>query len=94
MARRKPSDAERWQAVGMVRGNEEQKTQWPTEEEQTTQWPTEEEQTTQWPTEEQTTHWPNEKGQKDNDLQNINISKDRVTPTPLKPGMNPGAPER
>ena len=40
--------------------------------------------------EEQTTQWPKEKN---NDLQNIHIKLDRVTRTPLKTGVNAGAPE-
>jgi hypothetical protein len=34
----------------------------------------------------QTTQWPTEKVQKDNDLQTIHKTKDRVTRTPLKTG--------
>jgi hypothetical protein len=39
--------------------------------------------------------WPKEKVQKDKqDLQNTHKTKERVTRTPLKTGMNSGAPER
>ena len=39
---------------------------------------------------------PNEKGQKDKhrSTKHIYKTKDRVTGTPLKTGVNPGAPER
>jgi hypothetical protein len=40
--------------------------------------------------EEQTTQWPKEKVQKD---KHTHKTKDRVTRTPLKPGVNSGAPE-
>jgi hypothetical protein len=44
----------------------------------------------------ETTQWPKEEVQKDkSDLQNsAQSTKDRVTPTPLKPGVTSGAPER
>ena len=45
--------------------------------------------------EEQTTQWPKEKVQKDKQrtTKHIYKAKDRVTQTPLKPGVNLGAPE-
>jgi hypothetical protein len=45
--------------------------------------------------EEQTTQWPKEKVQKDKQRSTKNTykTKDRVTRTPLKPGVNSGAPE-
>ena len=45
--------------------------------------------------EEQTTQWPKEKGQKDKQrsTKHTHKTKDRVTQTPLKPGVNSGAPE-
>jgi hypothetical protein len=44
---------------------------------------------------EQTTQWPKEKAQKDKQrsTKRTHKTKDRVTRTPLKPGMNSGAPE-
>ena len=44
----------------------------------------------------ETTQWPKEEIQKDkSDLQNsAQSTKDRVTPTPLKPGVTSGASER
>ena len=44
--------------------------------------------------EEQTTQWPKEKAQKDKQrsTKRTHKTKDRVTRTPLKPGMNSGAP--
>jgi hypothetical protein len=46
--------------------------------------------------EEQTTQWPKEKVQKDKQRSTKHIykTKDRVTRTPLKLGVNSGAPER
>jgi hypothetical protein len=43
----------------------------------------------------QTTQWPKEKVQKDKQrsIKHTYKTKDRVTRTPLKPGMNSGAPE-
>ena len=45
--------------------------------------------------EEQTTQWPKEKAQKDKQrsTKRTHKTKDRVTRTPLKPGMNSGSPE-
>ena len=45
--------------------------------------------------EEQTTQWPKEKVQKDKQrpTRHTHNTKDRVTRTPLKPGVNSGAPE-
>jgi hypothetical protein len=45
--------------------------------------------------EEQTTQWPKEKVQKDKQrsTNHTHKPKDRVTQTPLKTGMNSGAPE-
>ena len=45
--------------------------------------------------EEQTAKWPKEKVQKDKQLSTKHTykTKDRVTRTPLKPGVNSGAPE-
>ena len=45
--------------------------------------------------EEHTTHWPNEKGQKgeQRSTRHTHKTKDRGTRTPLKTGVNPGAPE-
>ena len=45
--------------------------------------------------EEQTTQWPKEKAQKDKQrsTKHAHKTKDRVTRTPLKPGVNSGAPE-
>jgi hypothetical protein len=45
--------------------------------------------------EEQTTQWPKEKVQKDKQRSTKHTykTKDRVTRTPLKTGLNPGAPE-
>jgi len=45
--------------------------------------------------EEQTTQWPKEKGQKDKQrsTKHTHKTKDRVTRTPLKHGVNSGAPE-
>jgi hypothetical protein len=45
--------------------------------------------------EEQTTQWPKEKLQKDKQRSTKHIykTKDRVTRTPLKTGVNSGAPE-
>jgi len=45
--------------------------------------------------EEQTTQWPKEKAQKDKQRSTKHTykTKDRVTRTPLKPGVNSGAPE-
>jgi hypothetical protein len=45
--------------------------------------------------EEQTTQWPKEKVQKDKQRSTKHTykTKDRVTRTPLKPGVNSGAPE-
>ena len=45
--------------------------------------------------EEQTTQWPKEKGQKDKQRSTKHTykTKDRVTRTPQKPGVNAGAPE-
>ena len=45
--------------------------------------------------EEQTTQWPNEKWQKDKQRSTKHTykTKDRVTRTPQKPGMNSGFPE-
>ena len=45
--------------------------------------------------EEQTTQWPKEKLQKENQRSTKHTykTKDRVTRTPLKPGMNSGVPE-
>ena len=45
--------------------------------------------------EEQTTQWPKEKVQKDKQRSTKHTykTKDRVTRTPLKTGVNPGAPE-
>ena len=45
--------------------------------------------------EEQTTQWPKEKVQKDKQrsTKHTHKTKDRVTRTPLKPGVNSGAPE-
>jgi hypothetical protein len=46
--------------------------------------------------EEHTTQWPKEKVQKDKQwsIKHTHKTKDRVTRTPLKPGVNWGAPER
>ena len=46
--------------------------------------------------EQQTTQWPKEKGQKDKQRskKHTHKTKDQVTRTSLKPGENPGAPER
>ena len=46
-------------------------------------------------TKEQTTQWPKEKVQKDKQrsTKHIHKTKDRVTQTPLKPGVKSGAPE-
>jgi hypothetical protein len=45
---------------------------------------------------EQTTQWPKEKVQKDKQrsTKHTHKTKDRVTQTPLKPGVNLGAPKR
>ena len=45
--------------------------------------------------EEQTTQWPKEKAQKDKQQSTKHTykTKDRATRTPLKPGVNSGAPE-
>jgi hypothetical protein len=45
--------------------------------------------------EEHTTQWPKEKEQKDKQRSTKHTykTKDRVTRTPLKPGVNSGAPE-
>ena len=45
--------------------------------------------------EKQTTQWPNEKAQKDKQrsTKHTHKTKDRVTRTPLKPGVNSSAPE-
>jgi hypothetical protein len=45
--------------------------------------------------EEQTTQWPKEKGQKDKQRSTKHTykTKDRVTRTPQKPGVNAGAPK-
>ena len=43
----------------------------------------------------QTTQWPKEKGQMDKQgfIKHTQKTKDRVTRTPLKPGVNSGVPE-
>ena len=64
-------------------------------EEQTTQWPKEEEeQTTQWPKDRRTDNTlAKRKSTKGRFTKHTHKTKDQVTRTPLKPGVNSDAPE-